>query len=393
MIITYPNSKINTYKLSKSQIETIYTSYNHFKTAQVELISGEWTKRNTNWITNNPHKVKRVQINSDQFTNALIFDCDHEDIFEWQDFNLPAPSLTVKNKDNGKHHHIYFLAEPVPMIQFDKDYSYTAFNNYIKTNSFLEDIRRGMNKKLEADENYTNKITKNFLNENLYEAIKWDDAEQIKEYKLRDFAEFAQPLTKEDRKAIKKAKVNDDNAALGRNCTLFEEVRVKAYTAVKTANSDKAFEATVQKLANEVNSEFAKPLSDKEVMHTVKSISKWTWEHRDTIGDRYQKMSKDEAYKARSKRERSKTAKKIQKRRESIKKRMSFDEILQISGSVKDEITMNKCHNITFSHFIYNRNSTSGILPLGGVSEPLGDTNVTNKGIMNLLSLTFSSAP
>ena len=74
-------------------------------------------------------------------------------------------------------------------------------------------------------------------------------------------------------------KISENRAALGRNCAIFEHVRVWSYKAVR-AYWGKTVEAWLDAVFSKCMSEnidFQTPLSQKEVYNIAKSIAAFTW--------------------------------------------------------------------------------------------------------------------
>ena len=66
----------------------------------------------------------------------------------------------------------------------------------------------------------------------------------------------------------------------GRNCTLFDELRVVAYREVRGFKKSRdldAFRGRLEVVAHAINREFAVPLPPSEVRAIVKSVARWTW--------------------------------------------------------------------------------------------------------------------
>ena len=70
------------------------------------------------------------------------------------------------------------------------------------------------------------------------------------------------------------------NIGVGRNCTVFEELRLWAYKWVLEYKRNKAsytqWHSAVFEQAERLNA-FAMPLPFGEIKHLVKSVAKWTW--------------------------------------------------------------------------------------------------------------------
>ncbi|WP_345453842.1 primase C-terminal domain-containing protein, partial [Arthrobacter gyeryongensis] len=74
-------------------------------------------------------------------------------------------------------------------------------------------------------------------------------------------------------------KPRGDVAGLGRNCLLFEQTRVWAYSAVRRYWSDglPAFRHAVEDHLTVLNAQLAVPLGAVEVAGIASSIAHWTW--------------------------------------------------------------------------------------------------------------------
>jgi len=103
-------------KPSNQCINSFFDKAIPFKTLQVKMQSDIFAKRSKSSIRKYPERYDGIQINSSHYINALVFDCDHEDVLEFSDYDLPVPTVTIVNKHNGRHHHIYYLENPVPLF-------------------------------------------------------------------------------------------------------------------------------------------------------------------------------------------------------------------------------------------------------------------------------------
>jgi hypothetical protein len=75
-------------------------------------------------------------------------------------------------------------------------------------------------------------------------------------------------------------KVNEDYAGLGRNCTLFEQLRAISYAEVRKfwrPGGSEPFFNHLLKIAEAINNTFSAPLSFSEVKGIARSVGKWTW--------------------------------------------------------------------------------------------------------------------
>lgn len=77
--------------------------------------------------------------------------------------------------------------------------------------------------------------------------------------------------------------LNDLHAAAGRNCALFDALRLEAYAELRRAPSGATLLAYVEHRAEQMNGTFAKPLRVQELRYITKSIHRWCMRHRDEL--------------------------------------------------------------------------------------------------------------
>ena len=68
----------------------------------------------------------------------------------------------------------------------------------------------------------------------------------------------------------------------GRNCTVFDELRLIAYREVRAFKRDGSldtFRARLERVAIGINTHFPEALRLSEVRSIVKSVAEWTWRH------------------------------------------------------------------------------------------------------------------
>lgn len=197
-----------------------------------------------------------LQINPPCLVTQLIFDIDKSDaFFAWSDANLPQPNWIAKNPKNGHAHIGYMLAAPVCVTN----------NARQRVVRYLACIQQAYTLKLGADNGYVGLIAKNPLHE------KWDNHILSTElYDLNYLADFVN---------LEQLPRNQHVSGLGRNCTLFDIVRIWAYKAIRE-HSDSYYaewEAEVLTRALHANTAFSSPLEYQEVKQTARSIAKWVW--------------------------------------------------------------------------------------------------------------------
>jgi len=124
---------------------------------------------------------------------------------------------------------------------------------------------------LKADISYSGLITKNPLSDT------WLVDYNNGRFTLEEIAEYCDiaPSRRFERVALGE----------GRNCSLFNEVRLWAYYQVKEYVTPNSWHEAVLNKCERGNT-FETPLPYSEVKATAKSIAKWTWKHRHDLGNR-----------------------------------------------------------------------------------------------------------
>jgi hypothetical protein len=134
----------------------------------------------------------------------------------------------------------------------------------------LASIERGMTRRLGADLGYSGVLTKNPLHP-AWQVEWWAPMP----YTLTALLRWLEPGDMRIRSKT------DGTFGLGRNCTIFEDLRHIAYAEVlrfkREARPIAEFAAWLQKLALGMNAAFPIPLGIREIACIVKSIATWTW--------------------------------------------------------------------------------------------------------------------
>lgn len=204
-------------------------------------------------------KRRYIQGNQPCMVNYLFFDLDHEDsVLDWQLENLPTPYWTAMNPENGHCHICYKLETPFPTTEIAS----------IKPIRYAAAIQSAYAKKLRSDSGYSRLITKNPLNR-AWKVVYWTDyAYSLDE--LADYVELENKLSDQDRVQ-----------GLGRNCTIFDLVRLWGYRKIREfLNEGSLYDAWHRTVLDKVikeNENFPEPLDYKELSHIAKSISAWIW--------------------------------------------------------------------------------------------------------------------
>lgn len=205
-----------------------------------------------------------IQPNTHGKVVYLAFDVDKNDgATAFYRLNAPPPTLSIENPANGHAHLLYALETPVPRTDAA----------HIKPILYLAACQEGLRRKLGADPGYSGHLCKNPLHD------RWNTQSYAGNYQLGDFAEwFDIPRPADMAKRVR----DPDYAGLGRNCTLFEKLRVESYRMVRKfwlPGGFEPFKETMRVLGEDLNAQFAVPLPVSEVQGLAASIARWVWQH------------------------------------------------------------------------------------------------------------------
>lgn len=194
----------------------------------------------------------------------LAFDVDHADgAVSWNRLSAPPPTLAVENRVNGHAHLLYELQAPVPRTDAAK----------VRPLLYLAACQEGLRRKLQADPGYSGHLCKNPLHP------RWNTRQWAGAYGLGDLAEWMElPALADMRRRVR----DPDYAGLGRNCELFERLRLDAYRVVRAhwrPGGYESFSNALRIIADAYNAGFAQPLPETEIRGIAASCARWTWRH------------------------------------------------------------------------------------------------------------------
>lgn len=229
------------------------------------------------------NNVSRIQYNTTKYINYLIIDVDTDQLELYKNKELPTPNFILKNRFKRGGHLFYVLDR-------------TISHEYYK--SLWSDTFKYFSNQLQGDENYTGYIAKNYLNEADFEYIELEH----KAYNIYDLYKHVKhnkiytTLFENEQKTNKKAKlkINNNYASLGRNCAIFENGRLFAYSLVKENLEEKSFKMSLYVHLKELNNNYASGLNDSEVRKIWRSIVKYCLKHKDKIKTSFKKVNKME---------------------------------------------------------------------------------------------------
>jgi len=209
-------------------------------------------------------RFRRLAFNTAASKRWLVFDIDDGDAMEApRDASLPMPTLAIVNRRDGRGHLAYRLRSPV------------AFSDRAREapRRFVADIERDMTLLLGADRGYAGPLAKNPLH------ASFRTFATEREFELRELAAHI------DRDAACALRATcSREIGLGRNCTVFDDLRAYAYRAVlefKRCNDFRGFFNRLAAVADDLrqNPAFMTPLPLSEAIAIARSVARWTWKN------------------------------------------------------------------------------------------------------------------
>lgn len=196
----------------------------------------------------------------------LSFDLDQPaSAFRFEDVNLPAPTIITVNRKNGHCHMLYRLNTPVAYHK----------NSRSAPQDYFGAIQLALESRLSADIAFNHTVTKNPLHP-AWEVITFPTS-----YDLADFTEWIDMP-----QWSAKHSLPEHIQIQGRNDELFHTLRMWAYGAVRQHDDMDAWYRSALAEAEEINGHFDRPLPISEVRATARSVAKWHWKNRNTVGTR-----------------------------------------------------------------------------------------------------------
>lgn len=206
-----------------------------------------------------------MQVNCKNLVSWLIFDIDHDDYLIWESAGLPAPNLTVRNR-NKVGAHFFYAITPVS----------TGTNSRDKPIEYMRAVYRAYCTRLKADPAYSGPVAKT-PGHRWYQT--WDIHNDV--YSLGELADYVELENTRWKKAP-----DYDSVAHSRHCTLFEEIRFYSYKVVtdhrKSGNFSTFFrdiEAYAARRNDFKERGHSHDLLFSQVAATVKSVTRWTWQN------------------------------------------------------------------------------------------------------------------
>lgn len=204
-----------------------------------------------------------IETNPTGVSNLLVVDVDHRDAVLRAVSSVgshPLPNAIVSNPRNGHAHAVWALGEPITRTEYARR----------KPLVYAAAVTEGLRRALDGDKGYSGLMTKNPLHDSWstewLHTTTWDLAQ------LEDQLGTHMP-PKRWREASKR---RGDVTGLGRNCALFESVRLWVYRALRHHFGDSAgLAAAIDAECVARNEEFVEPLPASEVRAMSRSIHRW----------------------------------------------------------------------------------------------------------------------
>lgn len=200
--------------------------------------------------------ARYIQPNGPTHRYWLVYDVDRSGAaLDWSDSNAPPPTIVAQNPDNGHAHLIYGLDVPIRTAPDGK-------SGPLRYAAAVDCALRAL---LDADPGYSGLICKNPLHPH-WRVTEWEP----RLYELGDLDSWL------DLNAYADRRKRLPGYGLGRNCTLFDKLRLWAYRAIRQGwpDYDRWHEAVLTR-ARAYN-DFEGPLPDSEVKATAKSVARYT---------------------------------------------------------------------------------------------------------------------
>ncbi len=209
--------------------------------------------------------ARYIQPNGPTHRFWLVYDIDRPGAaMDWSERGAPPPSIAVMNPANGHAHLIYGLETPVR----------TAPDAKSAPLQYAAAVDCALQRALGADPQYSGLICKNPLHPH-WRVTSWEPHL----YTLADLDSWLDLQPAQDRRK------RLPDYGLGRNCNLFEQLRLWAYRAIRQGWPDfDQWQAACNDRALMYNAGFAVPLDHQEVRHVARSVARYTFKNFSPAG-------------------------------------------------------------------------------------------------------------
>lgn len=201
-----------------------------------------------------------IQLNGPRQKRYLAFDIDRPlGALAWEDANLPIPNLIITNPKNGHAHLVYELRDPVWERRSDD-----VGRGEALPVRYYRAVSRAMQEALQADPAYNGLLVKNPFHPN------WTvTCGRQNPYTLEELSRHLELTRHQETRLWQNGN--------GRNCTLFDSIRLWAYRAKQQYNDVQRFSSAIDIELDHLNEKLDNPLSLRELHGIGKSVSHWVW--------------------------------------------------------------------------------------------------------------------
>lgn len=208
-------------------------------------------------------KRRYIQHNPPSHLSFMVFDFDRAGVvLAPEDAGLPLPSWITENRTTARGHIAYALTAPV----------ITSIAGRLAPVRYAAAIEQGYRDALHADPGYTGLITK--TPGHIEWITHWGRPDPYTLDELAEYLPTLPPLRKR----------SEELAGLGRNVSLFDDLRCWAYGARMDFGDFNTWHDAVVAHAHAINGGFARPLPANEVRNTAHSVAKWVWQRFNPAG-------------------------------------------------------------------------------------------------------------
>lgn len=195
----------------------------------------------------------------------------------WRAKDMPEPTFIVRNKKSGNCQYFYQLKTAVAWHG----------NARKRVQEYFEAVELALTLALEGDPNYHSALSRNPLHAS-HQVIVTNAVYTLSSMEtFFDRDEYPRGINSFSTDHFATHLPADEMKRGSRNCTLFETLRLWAYSAIFSplgATQD-SWRQAVETMAVEVNSRFDSPLPYSEVKIIVRSVGEWVWKHKDTLAE------------------------------------------------------------------------------------------------------------
>ena len=234
--------------------------------------NGIWRKDTYENIFRGRNSIKRLQYNTTKYKNYVIIDIDNENLFSFENKDIPKPNIIIKNRHKEGGHLFYFLDRTISHPYYE-----TLWKKVLKYYSFV----------LSGDIFNVGYIGKNILNEEDFEIIEIEKTP----YNIKFLSNYVKDIPNKEKTFkidIKTTQIEtktkkECKTSKSRNVDLFNELRFIGYDLIKKSHNEEDFYFILFNKGIQLNNDFEKPLQKREVKEIINSIYRYCVKNKEKI--------------------------------------------------------------------------------------------------------------